>query len=205
MITEYNYYYFKGALSKILCDDIVEYANSKKQHTAITGAGNSQILEGLGLERSLKKRNSNIIWLEDLWIWKEIFPFVLEANRKAKWNFEILNSETTQFTKYDVGQYYGWHQDSDGIPYLNGNNKGLIRKLSVTVSLSYPEDYEGGFLEFDFKKYDADLKQKKHKCMEILPRGSVCVFPSHTWHRVTPVTKGTRLSLVQWNLGNPFK
>ena len=43
------------------------------------------------------------------------------------------------------------------------------------------------------------------KCKEILPKGSIVVFPSYTWHRVSPVTSGTRLSLVQWNLGPGFK
>ena len=70
----------------------------------------------------------------------------------------------------------------------------------MIIQLSDPKDYEGGFLEF------AHHKNEPHKCeyvkaREGLPRGSIIVFPSYTWHRVTPVTKGTRLSLVQWNLG----
>jgi PKHD-type hydroxylase len=76
--------------------------------------------------------------------------------------------------------------------------------LSVTCSLSSPEDYEGGELEFDFRNMDPD-KQSVRKCAEIKPRGSIVVFPSHVWHRVKPVTKGTRYSLVIWNLGYPFK
>ena len=49
--------------------------------------------------------------------------------------------------------------------------------------------------------------ESKHKiqCKEILPKGSIVIFPSYIWHRVSPVTKGTRLSLVQWNLGPGFK
>ena len=47
----------------------------------------------------------------------------------------------------------------------------------------------------------------KHRiqCKEILPKGSIIVFPSFLWHRVKPVTKGVRYSLVVWNLGYPFK
>jgi PKHD-type hydroxylase len=81
---------------------------------------------------------------------------------------------------------------------------GKIRKLSVTCSLSDPKDYKGGELEFDFRNMDPDKKSVR-KCAEISERGSIVVFPSHIWHRVKPVTKGTRYSLVIWNLGHPFK
>jgi PKHD-type hydroxylase len=50
-------------------------------------------------------------------------------------------------------------------------------------------------------------EEAKHliKAKEILSKGSIIIFPSHLWHRVKPVMKGTRYSLVLWNLGNPFK
>jgi len=50
-----------------------------------------------------------------------------------------------------------------------------------------------------------DKEHNRKICTEILPRGSIVVFPSHVWHRVRPVTKGVRYSLVIWNLGYPFK
>ena len=52
-----------------------------------------------------------------------------------------------------------------------------------------------------------NMKVAKHKiqCKEIFPKGSIVVFPSFLWHRVKPVTKGTRYSLVLWHLGYPFK
>ena len=52
---------------------------------------------------------------------------------------------------------------------------------------------------------DPDKKRNVHKCTEILPKGSLVVFPSHVWHRVCPVKKGSRYSLVIWNLGWPLK
>ena len=68
-------------------------------------------------------------------------------------------------------------------------------------------EYEGGNLEFDFRKVFDFESRKKHirECTEIRPRGSIIVFPSFVWHRVNPVTRGTRYSLVMWNLGWPFK
>jgi PKHD-type hydroxylase len=85
---------------------------------------------------------------------------------------------------------------------MNESMIGKIRKLSVTVSLSDPSTYDGGNLKFDFGPHHDGARY--HVCEEIRPRGSIIVFPSHVYHQVTPVTRGTRYSLVAWNLGNPF-
>jgi PKHD-type hydroxylase len=69
--------------------------------------------------------------------------------------------------------------------------------------LSDKKEYKGGNLEFDFRNTESG-KPNIVKCIEFMPRGSVIVFPSFIYHRVTPVTNGTRYSLVAWNLGNPF-
>ena len=158
-----------------------------------------------------KKRKSDIVWMNDRWIYKEIHPYIHEANRNAGWNFEWDFSESCQFTKYGVGQYYGWHCDSWDKPYDKPDepqSHGKIRKLSVTISLNDPTEYVGGNLEFDFRNqidWERNKKSKIKSCDEIRPRGSIIVFPSFVWHRVAPVTKGTRYSLVIWNLGRPFK
>jgi predicted 2-oxoglutarate/Fe(II)-dependent dioxygenase YbiX len=57
----------------------------------------------------------------------------------------------------------------------------------------------------DFKDNAPDITNQTHICKEILPKGSIVVFPSHVWHRVKPITSGERKSLVIWNLGKPFK
>jgi PKHD-type hydroxylase len=156
------------------------------------------------------KRNSNVSWLRDFWIYKEITPYIHQANKLAGWNFNWDYSEPCQFTKYKQNQYYDWHCDSD-IPYNTPNNidmHGKIRKLSVTCQLTDGSEYKGGELEFDFRNYDPHMRDEaKHlrRAKEILPKGSIIVFPSFVWHRVKPVTKGTRYSLVMWNLGYPFK
>lgn len=84
----------------------------------------------------------------------------------------------------------------------NPKIEGKIRKLSVTISLSDPADYTGGNLKFDLGPH---REKRYHTCKEIRPQGSIIVFPSHLYHQVTPVTRGTRYSLVAWNLGKPFK
>ena len=147
--------------------------------------------------------------MSDRWIYKEIQPYIHKANASADWNFQWDYSESCQFTKYEKGQFYDWHCDGWDRPYIRDNpnlpDHGKIRKLSVTVSLSDPKDYKGGELEFDFRNLDPDKPRKPVKCKEILPKGSLVVFPSFVWHRVCPVKKGERKSLVIWNLGWPFK
>jgi len=145
--------------------------------------------------------------MNDRWIYNEIQPYIHQANANADWNFQWDMSESCQFTKYTKDQYYDWHCDSWDKPYDKPDtpSHGKIRKLSVTVTLSDPKDYKGGELEFDFRNLDPDKKRNVRKCTEILPKGSLVVFPSQVWHRVCPVKKGKRHSLVIWNLGWPFK
>ena len=209
-----HYWYFISALTPKFCDDIIKYGLQHQEELAITGGyeRDRNLKENPLKEEEIidlkKKRNSNIVWLNDTWIYKEIHPYINEANRLAGWNYDWNFSEPCQFTKYKLNQYYDWHCDSWDKPYNEPNDpnkNGKIRKLSVTCSLSNPEDYKGGELEFDFRNNDPDKKQNIRTCTEILPRGSICVFPSFVWHRVKPVVKGTRYSLVLWNLGYPFK
>ena len=210
MNLQYYYWWFKSVIPPRICDDIVKYGLSHKEDTGVTG--------GLGYARDFKKQplnkketkdlkkkiDSSIVWMNDRWIYNEVHPYVHEANQKAGWNFKWDWSESCQFTKYKPGQYYGWHCDSwERVYTREGPTKGKIRKLSVTVSLCDEKDYSGGELEFQFR--NVDNPKMSRICKEILPKGSVVVFPSFVWHRVKPVKKGIRYSLVLWNLGYPFQ
>ena len=73
--------------------------------------------------------------------------------------------------------------------------KGTIRKLSITIQLSSPQDYEGG----DLILHNGEPEKMQKEL------GKLIVFPSYTLHEVTPVTKGTRYSLVAWVAGKPFR
>ena len=202
----YKYWYFQSVIPERICDDIVRLGHQLKDQMAVTGEFGKNKLNEKQVKDLKKKRNSNVVWMNDRWIFKEIQPYVHKANKLAGWNFEWDWSESCQFTKYSKGQYYGWHCDSWDKPYNQPNSPshGKIRKLSVTVTLSDPKKYQGGELEFDLKD-GAPGKKRIVKCNEILPKGSLVVFPSHIWHRVCPVKKGERNSLVIWNLGWPFK
>lgn len=192
--------------------------------------------KGLSIE-DVYVRDSSVTFLDDSWLYSLIWPYIHEANKSAGWNFQWDYTEELQFTKYNTGQFYGWHADAGILPYeeydpskheqltsstgkpmfdhegmplpkethrtMNPRMFNKIRKLSVTVSLSDPSKYKGGNLRFDFgPHFDG---KRYHLCEEIRPRGSIIVFPSHVYHQVTPVTQGTRYSLVAWNLGKPFE
>ena len=210
-LTNY-YWYFKSAIPERICDDIVKYGHQLQHQLALTGGldHDPKKLNQKQIKDLKTKRDSNIVWMNDRWIYKEIQPYIHTANANAGWNFQWDFSENCQFTKYQKGQYYDWHCDSCDKPYFRQDNpqdptNGKIRKLSVTVTLSDPKDYKGGELEFDFRQNDPDKKRQIRKCKEILPKGSLVVFPSFVWHRVCPVTRGERNSLVIWNLGYPFR
>lgn len=97
-------------------------------------------------------------------------------------------SEGLQFTEYSKGGHYDQHTDKQF--------NGMVRKLSVVVQLSDPDTYEGGDLELYLSRTPSILSRNQ---------GTVLYFPSYSLHRVAPVTKGVRYSLVGWMNGEPFK
>lgn len=205
--SKYVYWFFESAIPSRYCDALIKQAGLQKEKIALTGSKTdiSQLTEEEQVDLK-KKRNSNIVWMSDKWIYKLIHPFINAANVNAGWNYEWSYSETCQFTKYNVNQFYDWHSDSWSLPYEqdneNKNLRGKIRKLSVTCLLSNENEYEGGNLEFQPR--DQDDPNMTITTEKIKKKGTIIVFPSYTWHRVTPVTKGTRYSLVNWCVGNPF-
>ena len=146
-------------------------------------------------------RSSKNAWIKDPEFFQFFYQICSNVNRMSGWNFGIDATSDVQYGVYDVGDYYGWHADGFAEPFQKeGPLKGKIRKLSMCVSLSKPEDYKGGELELDLSTPDK-------KNIEVAPmqeQGSVVVFPSHVQHRVKPVTQGTRYSLVAWFCGNAF-
>jgi PKHD-type hydroxylase len=177
---------------------------------------------------SLYVRDSEICWFNDQWMYDLIMPKVAEANKLAGWNWDFTAVEDIQFTKYNNSGFYGWHMDGGSDTnyvykrYLHGITKpdleadgeipqgftqhdhyiGKVRKLSVTINLTDPSDYDGGNLKFDYGRH-GDVEEGE--CIESRKQGTMIVFPSFQQHCVTPVTRGTRYSLVLWVLGEPWR
>jgi len=205
-----HFWYFKSAVPPRLCDEIIKYALLKKDHMGRTGGVKDEKLSDKQIKDIKYRRDSNVVWLNDPWIYRELHPYIHAANKNAGWNFQWDTSEQLQFTKYKLNQYYDWHQDSFHKPFDKPNtlDHGKIRKLSMTCQLTDGSEYEGGELEFDFRDYDPPKRDEdKHliQAKQILSKGSIIVFPSFVWHRVKPVRKGVRYSIVMWNLGYPFR
>lgn len=206
MNLKWYYWYFQSAIPERICDEIVRYGQEQEKMMARTGNQDAPDLTDEEIKNIQRKRKSDVVWMSDRWIYSEIQPYIHQANSMAEWNFDWDYSEACQFTEYKVGQFYDWHCDSYHEPYNlpdEPNRDKKIRKLSMTLSLTDPSEYEGGDLEFDFRNTDEGSQPRI--CEEIREKGSIVVFPSFVWHRVTPVTKGTRHSLVCWNLGYPFR
>ena len=137
-LTNY-YWYFQSAVPARICDEIVKYGKSISDQMAVTGGMGHKKLNQKQIKDLKQKRDSNIVWMNDRWIYKEIQPYVHQANASAGWNFQWDYSESCQFTKYEKGQFYDWHCDGWDRPYQRQEgdpSNGKIRKLSVTVSLS---------------------------------------------------------------------
>ena len=157
---------------------------------------------GMGFDGSItneKYRSSEVRWIpagesKNKFIIDMFWKFAQEANKNA-FGFDITYIDAVQYTKYaatENGQY-NWHYDT-----FWANPTTQDRKLSIVIQLSDSADYEGG----DFQ-IDPQLPQLPAD--EIRTKGTVLVFPSFISHRVTPVTKGTRRSLVCWVEGPKFR
>lgn len=163
------------------------------------------------------KRNSKNAWVPTHhWTAGFVWHYIERANRENfLYDIRNIDGESIQFTKYTEGQFYSWHNDA-GLathykPVSVGNrgngqeiaqdfineNCELIRKLSVVVQLSDPDDYEGGNLQILDEANNSYIVPRK--------RGTVIVFDSRAQHRVLKVTKGTRRSLVSWVVGPRWK
>ena len=84
-------------------------------------------------------------------------------------------------------------------------NPGLLRKLTVVVSLADADSYEGGDFMLEVLESPPDAPERRLKTLtEVRQMGAALIFPAHLYHQVTPVTAGRRRSLVAWFLGPPF-
>lgn len=164
---------WEAELPDSLCDSIIEEALLEEPEEGVAGGRIRKTL-----------RDSTVRWLNYNWLTNMVSGYGHMANSVA-WNFKLEKCELIQFTEYGLDQKYDFHTDTEKC--ADG-----MRKLSVVIQLSDTEDYEGG--DFEFK----NITQETESVPELRKRGTVLVFPSWHQHRVTPVTRGTRYTLVTW-------
>ena len=116
--------------------------------------------------------------------------FIQKAN-KNHFGFEDIEiTEPAQFTEYPEGGFYEWHMDTD----VNMAHEPPVRKISMTLLLSHESQFEGGDLEISAPDKFVKLKQ-----------GHAIIFASFLPHRVKPIIRGVRQSLVMWFGGSPLR
>ena len=196
------------SIDKKTCNKIKKWASKKWETSAVdTSKGTTKEERKKGRKGDYKPdpktRISDIAWCNEQWLYDILWPFMNQANEEAGWRYQIKAAESCQITRYKKGGFYKFHRDGYGdhlSAYNNPKNAfmhGYVRKLSMSVMLN--DNFDGG--AFEFATYG------KEECV-VTPieatAGSVIVFPSSMEHRVAPVTKGTRYSLVCWFVGPPF-
>ena len=169
------------------CRMIIDCGRRQKPQKAQVGMGKP----GGGLDTN--KRVTTISWIpfkEMPEMYNQINEFIQKANRNHFGFGDIQITEQAQFTEYPEGGFYDWHMDTD----VNMSHEPPVRKISMTCLLSPENQFEGGDLELMAPGKRVKLKQ-----------GHAIIFASFLQHRVAPVTRGVRQSLVMWFGGEPFK
>jgi len=183
-VDHYNYYYFDNVFTE---DELTKIHNTASMYpkVAATVVGESEEVSDY--------RKSTVIWIPDenrnTWLYDKISELANIANTNM-WNYEIWGyNDALQYTIYEGnGGHYDWHADLG--PSISN------RKLSCVLQLSDADEYEGGELQLNNGAGAVNIGKKK---------GRIVFFSSFVLHRVTPVTKGTRMSLVTWLSGRNLR
>ena len=202
------YTYPKDTIDRKTCAKLIGLPKDKWEESAVgikADTTDEERRTGVVLQNKPdpKERLSEVHGVNDQWIYDMIWPYMEDANQEAGWRYHIKAAESPQITRYRKGGFYKFHTDGQGdhlSTFHNPQNAfmyGHVKKLSMSIMLN--DNFEGG--AFEFASY------AKEQC-NITPieasAGSIIVFPSCMEHRVAPVTKGIRYSLVTWFLRPPF-
>lgn len=180
--------WWEGAFTEQELNWLQQQAKEAKQNAQVGGGGVG------GLNKDI--RRSQVSWLQNStdtkWVFEKL-AYVTSQLNTEHFGFDLTGfGEALQLTNYDQSEngMYGWHQDygSQGVR--------ISRKLSLVLQLANPADYEGGELQVMTTGQPANIPKQ---------RGLIAVFPSYVLHQVTPVTQGSRQSLVAWVSGPAFK
>jgi PKHD-type hydroxylase len=159
------------------------------EHAALVTAG--QVSYG---NTNAALRRSRVAFLgaeqKHAWLYQRLWAAVEQCNRQF-FDVDVVGVEpNVQIARYDATEsgFYDWHFDF-------GPSRPL-RKLSISIQLSSSADYDGGDLELLYGPVPQRLDRS---------RGAFIIFPSFMLHRVTPVTRGVRWSLVAWIHGKRWR
>ena len=171
------------------CKMIIEAGRAEPRNDA--GVGNDKGTKEGHVDTNT--RTSHISWIpfsKMADMYKDINK-IMQATNRNHFGFDGMTiNEMAQYTEYPEGGFYEWHVDND----VNMQHEPPVRKISMTLLLSPESEFEGGDLELMSEGKVAKIKQ-----------GHAVFFASFIRHRVKPVIRGRRQSLVMWFGGTPFK
>ena len=168
------------------CQLIINAGRSEPVQNGQVGGGAAGVVD-------TKTRTSHISWIpfnKMPEMYSTLEQIVNKTNNNHFGFDGIKITEQAQYTEYPAGGFYDWHIDSDVV----GMNEPPVRKISMTCLLSHESEFEGGGLEL---MSDGKIARPK--------QGQAIFFASYIRHRVIPITKGVRKSLVMWFGGPSFK
>jgi len=172
------------------CQEIIDIAMQQKAEKALVGLKRG----GKGGTYDVKKRITTVRWIpfNAMTIPYKMIERSMQQVNANHFGFEGMTiTESAQFTEYPKGGFYDWHMDAE----MNCEHEPPVRKISMTILLSDPSEFEGGDLEF---------MSEGNKPPQLL-QGQAIFFCSLIRHRVAKVKKGVRRSLVMWFGGPSFK
>jgi PKHD-type hydroxylase len=176
-------------------EEIVKIHNLAAKFKETTGEQGKIAGSGVANEYSSSVRRSDVIWIgnnpESAWLYKKITDAVRQLNDEI-YQFDLAGAQPFQYTVYrdiEKGEY-DWHNDTSMHDDIN------VRKISVCILLSDTSEFKGGSFLYAPSGKPIEIEQEK---------GRMLVFPSWIPHCVTPVLKGTRISLVMWLYGPRFR
>jgi len=183
------YAYYSGLFDSEMLDGIIETGEKIKAEPAAVGG---DFTVAGGTNDSIRK--TTIHWIptveDNAWIFRKLTDVILQANQQW-FGFDLNNIENLQYSVYNEGDFYEKHVDH----HFQGAGQ-YPRKLSFTMQLTDPSEYEGG---------ETMLITAKDPFPISKDRGTITFFPSYTLHEVMPITKGTRKALVGWIHGPRWK
>ena len=180
--TEFDYWLIEKYIPDYICDEII------KNHNDFI---DSELYDGSVVG---DYRKSGVCWIKEPFYLNLFFDIFKRANHDSNLNFQLDHIEDLQLTQYVAPDgHYDFHSDGDG--HSRKNIDDSVRKLSMTCLLTDPNEFEGGNFQLQTSATPYDVK---------LERGDIVIFPSYKLHRVSPVTKGVRHSMVAWAHGSAF-
>ena len=185
----------KPILTPQQCEELIKLGQSESKADGTVAAHENPT------KKDYTVRKSNISWIpfdKATTAYDIISGWMLNVNINQFGFDNMQMNEPGQYSEYSKGGFYNWHVDIG----VNTAQMPVVRKISMTLLLNDPKEFEGGELEIFSRYFDGDTKGNH---VQKLQQGQALFFASFHVHRVRPITSGNRKTLVMWFGGTPLR